>query len=210
MLLSAMIILIFIHYGKLKSLKYFIAVLILFFLAGSWKYSNRSIAELWILNVPNALAIDINYDGEHYLIHNLESDDIQNKLSYYTKNYSVKNYLKEAEFITINSLAEGFESLVYQALPGENNGILSLGSKNIILVGDSRGLSNYKGNLSLENEAIILFDSGFYPQDFKGSILKVDNFLITPACKAYSSWFDTLDNMTIFLREMGAYRIQIK
>lgn len=210
MLLSSMIILIFIQYRKLKSLKYFVTVLILFFFMGSANYNNRSTTEIWVLNVPNALAVDINYDGEHYLIHNLESDDIQTKLSYYIKNYRVKNYLKDAEILAISSLTEGFESLAYQVLPGENNGILSLGSKNIILVGDSRGISKYKGNLSLENEAVILFDSGFYPQDFIGSIIKADKLLITPACKAYSSWFDTLDNNTIFLRETGAHRIQIK
>jgi len=209
LLISALFLLCFIYYRKLNYIKYFTILLIFFFGIGSWNYNNRIMAEIWVLNVPNALVVDVIYGQEHYLIHNLDSSNIQSKLSYYTENYWVKNYYLEAKYIHISELKESFSSIAFQPLPGENNGVLSVGEKNIVLVGDSREILKYKGNISLENEAVLIFDPDFYPHDIQGSLFRTKVWLVSPACKAYSSWYESIDTMYVFVKEMGAQCIKI-
>ncbi len=209
LLISVLFLLFFIHYRKLYYLKYSTILSILFFNIGIWNYKNRITAEIWVLNVPNALVVDVIYGQEHYLIHNLDPPDIQSKLSYYTENYWVKNYFPEAKYIHISKLKESFSSIVFQSLPGENNGVLCLGKKNIVLVGESKEILKYKRNIKLENEAVLIFDTDFYPNDIQESLFSARTWIVSPACKAYSSWYESIDTSYVFVKEMGAQCIKI-
>lgn len=210
LLFSASLLLMFIHHKKLIYFKLSLSVLIIFFGLGIFRFGNKPITNVLIFNVPNVLAVDIINGDSHYFIHNLESENIIKEMSYYTDNYWIRTYSNTPEFIHTDSLKNYNMGFPSQQLPGRNNSVLTIGKKNIILIGDYLGISAYDGDLMIDNEAVIIFDPNLNSSFKEQRIFNSRKIIISPACRVYSSWFSSIDDHYYFVRECGAVGVKIK
>ncbi|MCK4920534.1 MAG: ComEC family competence protein [Bacteroidales bacterium] len=210
LLFFALLLLIFIHHKKLIYIKLSVATLMIFFCFGIYRFGNKPLTNLMIFNVPNTLAVDIIIGENHYLIHNLESENISKDLNYYTDNYWIRTYSNTPEFIHIDSLENYHMEFSYQQLPGKNNSLITLGKKNIIFIGDCTGIFAYKGELMIDSEALLIFDPNLNSSFKEQKIFNSGKIIISPSCNVYSSWFKFVDDHYYFVKESGAVGVEIK
>jgi len=209
LILTSLVILLFIQNRKLIFFKIAILFFSVFFYLGIYKYSTRLNNTLLVFNIPNALVVDILLGNRHFLIHNLDEENAPKDLSYYTQNYWIRSYSNAPEFIHIDSIENYKLELNLTNIPGDDNFIISLGHKNIVFIGDSKGISVFESDSLMENEALIIFDPKFNPNYNIPKIFKQSKFIIAPSCKLYSSVVLALNDSYFLVRESGSINIDI-
>jgi len=176
---------------------------------GIYKYSIRLNNTLLVFNIPNALVVDILTGNSHFLIHNLDEENAPKDLSYYTQNYWIRNYSNSPRYIHIDSIENFKLELNLINIPGNNNFIISLGHKNVVFIGDCKGISVFEADSLMENEALIIFDPNFNPNYNIPKIFKQTKLIVASSCKLYLSWVSRLNESYYLVRERSSVKVDI-